>query len=158
MVDQARETAGQVADQAREQASSQVDSQKDRAVEMLGHLAQAVRQTGQELRQQDQPALAGYVDRTAQAVERCAGYLRARDTGQLLDEGERLARRHPAVFLGGSFAQGHGLRRAAILAVSVAIGAQAGARLSVRMSGRLIEAVLAASLGLLALRLAVAAI
>ena len=60
--------------------------------------------------------------------------------------------------LGGSFAQGHGLRRAAILAVSVAIGAQAGARLSVRMSGRLIEAVLAASLGLLALRLAVAAI
>ena len=57
----------------------------------------------------------------------------------------------------GSFAHGHGLRRAAVLAVGVAIGAQIGARLSTRMSGQLIERVLAASLALLAIRLIVVA-
>jgi hypothetical protein len=55
----------------------------------------------------------------------------------------------------GSFAHGHGIRRAAALSVGVAVGAQLGARLSLRASGRLVEQLLAVALLALAARLAI---
>jgi uncharacterized membrane protein YfcA len=55
----------------------------------------------------------------------------------------------------GSFAHGHGVRRAAALAVGVVVGAQLGARLSLRASGRIVEWLLALALLALAIRLAV---
>jgi hypothetical protein len=106
VADKARETVSQVADQAGQQVSARAKSQKDRAVDALAMLAQAIRQTGQELRSQDQPALAGYVDRAAQTMERGTNYLRARDMGQLVGDTEAFARRNPTVFLGGGFALG----------------------------------------------------
>jgi uncharacterized membrane protein YfcA len=54
----------------------------------------------------------------------------------------------------GSFAHGHGIRRAAALSVGVVVGAQLGARLSLRASGRLVEQLLALALLALAARLA----
>jgi uncharacterized protein len=57
----------------------------------------------------------------------------------------------------GSFAHGHGIRRAAALSVGVVAGAQAGARLSLRLRGRVIELLLAAALLGLAGRLLLAA-
>jgi len=57
----------------------------------------------------------------------------------------------------GSFAHGHGIRRAAALSVGVVAGAQAGARLSLRLQGRVIELLLAAALLGLAGRLLLAA-
>lgn len=59
---------------------------------------------------------------------------------------------------GGSFAQGHGLRRAAALSVGVVAGAQLGARLSSRLGGATIRRLLAGALALLALRLIVSAV
>jgi hypothetical protein len=106
VVEQAQQAAGQVADQARQQAANRVESQKDQAINVLAMLAQAVRQTSQELRGQEQPMLADCVDRTAQSVEQMANYLRARDVGALLDDTQSFARRNPALFLGGSFALG----------------------------------------------------
>ena len=106
VVEQAQQTAGQVTDQAREQVTARAESQKDRAVEALTVVAQAVRQTGQALRGQDQPTIAGYADRTAQTVERVAGFLRTHDMGEIMDETQRFARRNPALFLGGSFVLG----------------------------------------------------
>lgn len=58
----------------------------------------------------------------------------------------------------GSFAHGHGLRRALALSVGVVGGAQLGARLSLRASGRAVEALLGVALLALAARLAVAAL
>ena len=55
--------------------------------------------------------------------------------------------------LAGSFASGHGLRRAAAISVGVVLGAQVGARLSRRLHGRHIEWLLAAALLALAARL-----
>ena len=57
----------------------------------------------------------------------------------------------------GSFAHGHGLRRAAALSVGVVVGAQLGARASLRASGRTIERLLAVALALLVVRLALLA-
>jgi hypothetical protein len=105
-VEQVQQTAGQVVDQAREQVATRAESQKDRVVDALSMVAQAVRQTGQELRSQDQAGMAGYVDQAARTVERTANFLRARDMGQILDETQWFARRNPALFLGGAFALG----------------------------------------------------
>jgi hypothetical protein len=106
VVEQTQHAAGQVVDQAKEQATSQLAGQKERAVDGLGVVAQAIRQTGQELRKQDQEAVGRYADTAAQQVERFTGYLRGRDVPALLRDLEGLARRQPALFLGGSVALG----------------------------------------------------
>ena len=59
--------------------------------------------------------------------------------------------------LAGSFAHGHGIRRALALSVGVVLGAQLGARLSLRTSGRAVEALLGIALLALAARLSFAA-
>jgi uncharacterized membrane protein YfcA len=60
--------------------------------------------------------------------------------------------------LAGSFAHGHGIRRAIALSVGVVLGAQLGARLSLRTSGRAVEALLGVALMALAAKLLVAAL
>jgi uncharacterized protein len=56
--------------------------------------------------------------------------------------------------LAGSFAHGHGIRRAVVLSVGVVLGAQlGGARLSLRTSGRTVEVLLGVALLALAARL-----
>ncbi|HLX19123.1 MAG TPA: sulfite exporter TauE/SafE family protein [Gaiellaceae bacterium] len=57
----------------------------------------------------------------------------------------------------GSFAHGHGWRRAAALSVGVVGGAQLGARVSLRLRGAVIQWLLAAALLALAVRLLLAA-
>jgi hypothetical protein len=105
-VDQAQHTAGQVARHAKRETTSQLESQKDRATDSLLILAQALRQTGQHLHEQEQGAIAGYVEQTAQRVEQLTNHLRARDIPQLVTETEDLARRSPGVFLGAALAIG----------------------------------------------------
>jgi len=105
-IDQAQQTAGQVVDQARQTVTSRVSSQKDRAATSLTTVAQAIRQTGDSLRQQDQAAVADYTDTAAQYVERFSNFLQGRDVGQLVGDVERYARRNPAMFLGSAFTLG----------------------------------------------------
>jgi uncharacterized membrane protein YfcA len=58
----------------------------------------------------------------------------------------------------GSFAHGHGVRRAISLSLGVVLGAQLGARLSLRASGRLVESLLGIALLALAARLIFSAV
>ncbi len=60
--------------------------------------------------------------------------------------------------IAGSFAHGHGVRRAISLSLGVVLGAQLGARLSLRASGRLVESLLGVALLALAARLIFSAI
>jgi len=106
VTDQAQQTAGQVVDQARQQVSSRLGDQKDRAAESLVSVAQALRQTGQQLREQDQQGVTHYIDQAASRVERLSNYLQQNDLGQLVDDVEQMARRQPALFLGGAFVLG----------------------------------------------------
>lgn len=103
---QAQEKAGQLVGQAEQQTKPRLESQKERAAEQLGTVAQALRQSGQQLRQQQQGPLAQVADKGADQAERLAGYLRQKEVGQLVDDVEQLARRQPALFLGGAFALG----------------------------------------------------
>lgn len=106
VVDQAKETAGQVAGQAKQQATSQLESQKERTVDTLVTVAQALRHTGQSLHEQEQTAVGGYIERAAERVETLSNYLRTRDVPALLVETQDVARRQPGLFLGGAIALG----------------------------------------------------
>jgi hypothetical protein len=106
VADQAQQMAGQVVDQAKQQATSQLDSRKNQAVESLGTVAQALRQTGEHLRQNDQGAIAQYADKAAERVEQFTGQLRGKDVQTMVRDVERYARQQPAAFLGGAFVLG----------------------------------------------------
>ncbi len=98
--------AGQVAHQARQKAKGQLSTQKERAAGTLGGVAQALRQSGKDLQEQDQRQVGHYTERAADQVERFSGYLRERNVDQLMGEAENLARKRPTLFLGGAFALG----------------------------------------------------
>lgn len=96
-----------VMEQATEQVTSRLDMGKEYVVETMTGVAQALRQTGQHLREEgSQPMLAQYADRGAEQIEHFGGYLRRRDTSQLVTDVEGFARRQPIAFAGGAFALG----------------------------------------------------
>ncbi|MFL5733544.1 MAG: hypothetical protein ACJ78Q_10115 [Chloroflexia bacterium] len=106
VIDQAKEKTGQVIGQVQEQAKSQVETQKGRAAESLGGVAQALRQTGQQMRDQDNAQVAQFTDTAANQIEKISTFLRERDVNDMVVEVERFARRQPALFIGGALALG----------------------------------------------------
>lgn len=134
MKDQVQAKAGEVKEQVAAQATSRAEQGKGQAVESLGSVASAVRQTGGQLRKQDQDGLAEYVERAAGRIEEFGAYLGNRNLNQLVGDAEQFARREPALFVGGSFLLG--LFGARFLKSSAqASGQQAGAMASLGRGG-----------------------
>lgn len=106
VVDQAKQTISNVAGQAGDKVVSTLDGQKDRAAEGLGSVAQALRQTGDQLRDKDQGAAHQYVSSAADQMERLSGYLRSTNVREIVSSVERFARDQPALFLGSAFLLG----------------------------------------------------
>jgi hypothetical protein len=107
MTQQAKETASNLVDQARTQVKTQLTNQKEKAAESLGGVAEAIRQTGSTLENQEQPMPMGrYVNQAADVVDNVAQYLRTKDLDEMFHQAEDLARRRPAVFIGAAFALG----------------------------------------------------
>lgn len=106
VVEQTQQKAGEVVDQAKQQATSQLSSQKDRAVDSLGTVVDALRQTSKHLRESDQQGIAQYADKAAERVEQFSGQLRGKDVQEIVRDVERYARQQPALFLGGAFVLG----------------------------------------------------
>ncbi len=107
LIDQAQEKVGEVADKVKEQASSQATTQKDRAAEGLGSVADAIRQTGDQLRQNDKVApVAQYTDQLAMGIESVSNFIKNRSVSDIVREVENFARREPALFLGGALTLG----------------------------------------------------
>ena len=93
-------------DNVKQQASAQLDSQKGRATDGLSAIAHAVRGTTDELRREQHDVIAQYVERMADQLEQFSTQLRNKDITALLADARQLARRQPAIFIGGSFAAG----------------------------------------------------
>ncbi len=104
--DRVKEKAEEAVGQVQQQAKPRLEGQKDRAAEQMNGLAQALRQTGQQLQAQDQGTMGQYVNRGAEQIERMSGYLRQHDVDDLIHDAERFAQRQPALFLGGALALG----------------------------------------------------
>jgi len=100
--EQAKRTAAQVSDQAK----TTVDSRLGDVAQELGSVAEAVRSTTSELEGQDQQMIAQYGNRIADQIEQVSSYLNNHGVEDMLADAENLARRQPALFLGGAFMLG----------------------------------------------------
>jgi hypothetical protein len=95
-----------VLNRVRDSAAAQLTTQKDKATDGIGSVAQAVRQSTQQLRDHQHDTLAGYVESAANQIEQFSQRLRDKDVGELVEDAQRLARRQPALFIGSAFALG----------------------------------------------------
>jgi hypothetical protein len=86
--------------------SSAVDARKDRAIDGLMGVADAVRRLGDPLQEESYGKAADYTRKAAERLDEVALYLRERDTQQLIQDLRGFARRQPAVFLGIGFLAG----------------------------------------------------
>lgn len=104
--EQIRAQGTELANQAQGKVKSTLETQKQKGVGELSGLAEAVRQTSQNLREQHKESAAQYAERAAEQMDRMVQYFDSRDVGELLNETEMFARRHPEAFLGGAFMLG----------------------------------------------------
>jgi len=93
-------------DKVRQGATSQLSTQKTKATDGIGTVAQAVRQASQQLRTQQHDTIANYVDQAANQLEQFSTRLRDKDVSELMRDAQQFARRRPAVFIGSAFAIG----------------------------------------------------
>jgi hypothetical protein len=111
--EQIREVKNQVVDQAkntyqqaRDRASSSLGESKSQFAEQFGTIADALRRTTEHLRSEDQQRIAGLTDTVARQVEQVADYLRNKDARAMRQDLENLARRQPALMIGGALLLG----------------------------------------------------
>jgi len=108
--DRLGEATSGLIDQAGQTAEAQVSSVMTKAGDTLSQVAQAVRQSGEGMRDQ-QPVIADVADTAARRVEDLSSYLREHDAREVFQTVEDFARRQPAVVLAGGLALGLALGR-----------------------------------------------
>jgi hypothetical protein len=92
--------------QARERAGSSLGESKGQFAEQFGTVAAALRRTTEHLRSEDQQRIAGLTDTVARQIDQVANYLRNKDAQAMKTDLENLARRQPALVLGGALVLG----------------------------------------------------
>lgn len=97
---------------AKHLAESLFDSQRSGVARGAGGLAKALRRAGDELEQQDRDNVGRYVDWAAERLDGLASSMRHKSIDGLVADAQDLARRQPALFLGGAILLGFGLARA----------------------------------------------
>ncbi|MEA2519651.1 MAG: hypothetical protein QOF49_1731 [Chloroflexota bacterium] len=100
-----QDAASGILDQAGRTATTQASRTMARAGDTLKEVARAVRETGGQMRE-SRPEIAGVTDTVAERVEQLSSYLREHDAQEVLSEAERLARRQPALVVGGGLVVG----------------------------------------------------
>jgi hypothetical protein len=109
-VGQAKEKAQQLVGQGKEQVTRRFGASaaqlKGQASGALGNFAEAMRQAGQQFREQDRGIVGGYAERAAEQAKRLSEHLQRTEVDELVKQLEGVARRAPAAFLGGAFAVG----------------------------------------------------
>jgi hypothetical protein len=90
----------------RERATAQLSTQKDLLSAGLVNVANAARQSAPHLRERQHDAIAQYVDRAADGLDRFSTQLRERDVNDLMADVGRAAKKQPALFVGTAVALG----------------------------------------------------
>jgi hypothetical protein len=104
--EQAKQQAKGAAQEAGSRAQAAIESRKSSAADSLGVVAGAFRQASHDLDDQNQRMMGQAVGWAADGLERFSQSLRERELGSLLDQAEDVARRQPALFVGGAVALG----------------------------------------------------
>jgi hypothetical protein len=109
--DKAKRLASQAQAQVAQKLGASAASLKDPAASAINHYAEAVRQLGEQFRQQNRGLMGQYADRAAGQMEQLASYLERTDVDEVRREIESLARRRPGLFMGAAFTVGVGAAR-----------------------------------------------
>ncbi len=108
IVEQAKQAvthvASNMASQAKEQVNAQFDTRKDKAVETIGNVATAIRETSDKLK--GVGPLGDVAGRAADGIESVAEFFEGKQIGDIVRDVEKFARREPALFVGAAFALG----------------------------------------------------
>ena len=104
LLDEAKNAAGKVVHTATEQIARRLDSEKNKAADAMGGVADALRDTA-ESNGPSTPA-GNLGARAADGIEDVADYLQSRSLRDVVGEVEGFARREPAIFLGAAFVLG----------------------------------------------------
>ena len=110
-LDHAREDARALVDRARDTALSALDRQKAEAANQIDGIAKALKAAADALQEQDVGPAAMYAGRAAESLSSMAEALNQQDLQSLLQRTRDMARRQPALFVGGAVALGFGLAR-----------------------------------------------
>jgi hypothetical protein len=102
VVDQAKNTF----QQAKERAGSSLGESKGQLADQIGTVADALRRTTEHLRSEDQNRIAGLTETLARQVDQVSNYIRNKDAGAMRYDLENVARRQPAVMIGGALVLG----------------------------------------------------
>jgi len=105
-VSQAQEQAVKIVSQAREQVTASVKTQTTRGANIATVLSSTLQDAGSQLREQDEPAIATYLDQAAGQVEQIGAMLDNQDYGQLIGTVQGFARRQPVLFFAAAVAVG----------------------------------------------------
>ena len=113
LASEAKDQALGMASQAKGHVQNLVGERKDRAAEQISNFAGSLREAARKLEEGDggATALGRYATTAADQVDRVSQYLRDRDLNSFVRDAETFARRHPDVFLGGTFIAGLVLAR-----------------------------------------------
>src|SRR5256885_2331588 len=110
IVDAAKDKIQQLASQARETAGEQAESRfstgKTRATQTLGSVAQTLKSSSQQLRDQQQAVIGKYADQAANKIEEMSHYLENASLRDVAGRVEDFARREPTLFIGGALVPG----------------------------------------------------
>ena len=110
LLQQAKQTTGEIVNQVQQRAGSQLSRQKESAASDLSTVVNAVRRLGESLSAEANGPIARYAgeygDKAANNLERLTTYIREQDPKQLLDDVQNFGRRRPAWLLGGAFLLG----------------------------------------------------
>ena len=101
----AKDAASNTASALKNRLSGELDYRKYRSRQRLNRFAEALRQTGANVNQDDD-YVGRYMERAAEGVDRMATYLDTRNVDQILHDAREMARRRPEVFVGGLFVAG----------------------------------------------------
>jgi len=104
--DQAFGQARDTLREARDRATSSLGESKNRVANQVGEIASAFREVSGQLRSHEQSRIAGLTESLAGHADQVASYLRDRDGETMLRDVEQLARRQPALVIGGALAIG----------------------------------------------------
>jgi hypothetical protein len=105
-VSQAQEQAVKIVGQARKQVTASVKSQTTRGATIATVLGSTLHDAGSQLREQNEAAIATYLDQAADQIEHVGSMLENQEYGQLIGAVQEFARRQPVLFFAATVAVG----------------------------------------------------
>ena len=109
--DEVKREAQGLGERTREHATSFASEQREHFADRIRHYGSTFRRTAEQLREDEDPSLAGYAEQCAERVDSVADYVGNRGLSEIVDDAATFTRRHPEVVCGAMLAIGFAVGR-----------------------------------------------